>query len=229
MTPVQRCCWTRCPLSGLFPTSHATTPPPSTAAYLVILNLFKSFPPLSISSTHLLPFSPYPRAGSSQAFSPNIVLVPMPSSFWSITLSIFSWPIGVPPPPSQHLSRLDLWMRLQGGRKKSLFYRWRKKKKKKKVSSDEVTLPRCRESLKGISLENLVSGKSAYAKTQAYAHKMSCIYRDKGCSSKLDVISNKSYLVHFYPCSRDGFDNWKSVGKWSAQINWLQPRNSWSL
>lgn len=133
MTPVQRCCWTHCPLSGLFPTSHATTPPPSTAAYLVILNPFKSFPPLSISSTHLLPFSPYPRAGSSQAFSPSIVPVPMPSSFWSITLSIFSWPIGVPPPPSQNLSRLDLWMRPHGGRKKSLFYRWRKKKKKKRL------------------------------------------------------------------------------------------------
>ena len=30
-------------------------------------------------------------------------------------------------------------------------------KKKKKASTDEVTLPRGRESLKGISLENLVS------------------------------------------------------------------------
>ena len=117
----------------------------------------------------------------------------------------------------------------EGEKKTSILQMEEKEKKKKKASRDEVTLPRCRESLKGISLENLVSGKSAYAKTQAYAHKMSCIYRDKGYSSKLDVISNKRYLVHFYLCSRDGFDNWKSVGEWSAQVNWLQPRNSWSL
>lgn len=183
---------------------------PVPAAYLVILNPFKSFPPLSISSTHLLPFSPYPRAGSSQAFSPSIVPVPMPSSFWSISRSVFSWPIGVPPPPPQNLSRLDLWMRPQWGRKKSLFYRWRKKKKKRKALRDEVTLPRCRESLKGISLENLVSGNSAYAKTQAYAHKMSCIYRDKGCSSKLDVISNK--FGTFLPLLQGWF--------WQLEICW---------
>lgn len=80
-------------------------------------------------------------------------------------------------------------------------------KEKKKASADEVA-SRGRESLKE-SLWRIWSPE-----IQACARNLSHIYRDKGYSSKLDLVSNKRYLVHFHPCSGDDFDNWKFMGIW---------------